>query len=103
MSETGPRKQENHPATNNGQRIKRHLFRASPRALASAAFADNLVVVVRIVGPMHLYAIAFGALLELFKIFRKMGKDVLLGIGSETPKLFPLRDSLRRTIPCDAH
>src|ERR1700735_2204701 len=41
LSETGPRQQENRPATNNGQRIKRHLFRGSPRALASAAFANT--------------------------------------------------------------
>ena len=64
---------------------------------------DNLVVIVRIVGPMDVNAIAFCSLLELFEVFRKMRKDVLFGFGSEIPKLFPLRDGYRRTVPGNTH
>jgi hypothetical protein len=60
-------------------------------------------VIVRIVGPMDVNAITFRALLELFKVLRKIGKDVLFGFGSEIPKLFPLTGGGRRTIPCNAH
>src|SRR5271170_5154702 len=64
---------------------------------------NNLVVIVCVIGPMHLNTVAFCALFELFEVFSKMRKDVLLGFGSKFAKLFPLRNGFRRPIPRDPH